>query len=729
MLKSSLIILGLVSAMPALHAQDAARRSSQSNAKAPILAEIIVTAEKRAENEQRVPISIAIISAHQLAAAGMQTNENLAAMTPGVSFESQLGYFMPRIRGIGSTADGPGIESPVATYVDGIYIAAMPAANVAFLPDVENVQILKGPQGTLWGRNATGGAISVVTKVPQQKPSGEMTLGVSNYQTKSVGAYVTGGITKDLAASLAAKGSWQGQGYGRNLATGKETDRQNYEAAARGQLLFTPDNYTKIRLTFDYSESNGSAPSLRDFPGETPLLGGTQPQSPWDTNTNVDFSAKSRSSGVALRFSQDLGPTKLVSLTGFRESVYDLIFNYTVSPTPGLLTKFYENDRQLSQELQLISNLSNSPLRWQVGAYYFNAGSEAPVNSLIIGGPLLLPTSPFYPATATDGPGEETTESFAGYGQATYSFPEGTRLTLGARYTDEKRGLTGREYVRISGGPFVPSSAPVDTRTWFDRVTYTAALAQQFTPHILGYISVNTGFRSGGYSETLLFYPPYKPETVTAYEAGLKSTLFNRRLRVNTATFYYNYNEIQVGVLTQGNIGITNGPKAEIYGEDLNISAAVTDRLSVTTALSFLHARFGTYTDAVFNTPVRTGGNATTVGNATGNALPFSPEWQYSLSGSYRIPLASGSYVTLRGNYFFSSSFFTEVDNLREQKSYNLLGATAMWHSENGRYTVGLWAKNLTNKAVLQEGSASAFGTLTAFQPPRTFGVRLGITF
>ena len=704
-------------------AQDGTDGQAASESSSGQLEEVVVVAQKRAENVQDVPIAITAVTAEQLGAAGVASTSDLIMLTPSLNVGNNAGYFLPRMRGIGNPTFGPGIENAVATYLDGVYVAAVPGTLLS-LNSVERVEILKGPQGTLFGRNATGGVINVISKEPRAGFSGEANASYANYDTISGDLYVTGGSDK-LAADLAVHGSTQGKGFGSLLPGGQDINEVDSDIAARASVVFRPTDRTTLHFAADYADRRGDYPTFRGAAGEQPLFGPPPSGGPWDANNSYRSKLDLKNAhGLTLRLNQDLGAVELVSITAYRRVSFDTFFDYDITPTPALDLTTELDDRTFSQELQLLST-DKGPFRWMAGLYYFTDKADWQ-SEIVQQGPAIQP--PFFTTNVlTDS--VQKTRSFAGFGQATYSFSGGTSLTVGLRYTQDRRSVKGETSAIVVGGiPIGVIQAGDDEKT-FRKLTWRFALDHQFSSNVMAYASFNRGFKSGGFNATLLTDPPYDPEVLDAFEVGVKSDLFDRRLRLNAAAFYYDYSNIQVRYFPpSGQIGVKNGASADIYGFELDLVAAVTDQLRVTGGLTWLDPRFGSFPDADAFVPNPQGGNTQIKIDATGNQIPFATKFTASLGAQYRAPVAGGE-VIADAQALYNDGFFTEVDERRRQGKYVLLNASIGWVAPDERYSIRLWGKNLTNEAVLLNKDGALHGTAESSQPPRTYGVTVGAKF
>jgi iron complex outermembrane receptor protein len=735
-------------------AADAAPAAKQQEA-GTTLTEVIVTAQRRSENLQDVPIAVTALSADQLAASGIQNTTELNAVIPGLTTVDQAGQFLPHIRGIGTTAFGAGFENSVAVYVDGVYLAATPASLLT-LNNIAQVEVLKGPQGTLFGRNATGGLIQITTKDPQSTFSGEAGLSYGNYQTAVGELYLTGPVISDkLAADLAVSASTQGQGYGTNLFNGQDVYKMDRNIALRSKWLWTPSDATSVGFVVDYEEMAGSQyTTFQVAPGTKVLFGPGTPLGPpgssagpalstYDTNENFQPSDSFKGGGGSLHIGQDLGFAKLLSITAERYSRDILSFDADATPlTLETINPVLEEDRQFTQELQLTSQ-GNDRLKWVVGAFYLHSDAMTDPSTVFLGGPLI---SPFLPVESIAIYGQEKTDSWATYGQSTLAITDADHLTLGVRYTDERRHLIATEDGLLVGGipiypinganpptfaptnPFAPAP-PISESKKFTAPTWRFAYDHRFSDEILAYLSYNRGFKSGGFNTGVPTQPAYNPEKLDAFEVGLKTDLWGRRLRLDTAAYYYKYKDIQVGYFVQGQLAYYNGATAEVYGLDADLKALVTENLTLTAGVSWIHDRYTSFPNAIYYIPnLVLGGNSTPVESAEGNRLPLTPDETFNLAADYRYPLPTGA-LGLNVTYLYSNRYVFEPDNIMHQPAYDLVNGAISWTAPGDRFTASLWGKNLSNAVVANGLISSALGSLSEYQPPRTYGVSVRVKF
>jgi iron complex outermembrane recepter protein len=379
--------------------------------------------------------------------------------------------------------------------------------------------------------------------------------------------------------------------------------------------------------------------------------------------------------------------------------------------------------RDWTEELQLLSPRAGS-VTWAAGLFYFhNENGAAPLIKWFGGPSAPLPTSTVYWVDRAT----EVTNSIAPFGQLSWKFLTDNELTLGVRYTEEKRRFDGSLTTTARSG--VVKDAPYASSVFLEKTTYRVALTHNFAADTLAYASVNSGVKSGGFN---VFNPPnpgYQPEKITAYEAGFKSELLNRTLRLNASGFYYDYTNIQVNQLIGGSAFILNGPGASIYGTDIDIEAQVMHGLRFTSGIELLHANFTDYHNAVVGKPNPAGGVLQVTGDATGNRLPLAQNYAVTTALDYTV---DGSYGTIHATAGadFNGDYFFEADNFLRQKAYINVNASLDWTPSSGRYTVTLFSRNMLNNAVLTQANTTGLGYLALYEfPPRTYGASLLVKF
>jgi iron complex outermembrane receptor protein len=695
---------------PAL-AQTTAPSSAAASAQ---VEEVVVTAQRREENQQNVPIAVTAIGGAQLQEQGVQGSLDLTNVVPGLNFIQGLGiYGQPEIRSIGTTSHGPGVENPVATYIDGVYMASE-TGSLLSLGDVSQVAVLKGPQGTLFGRNATGGLIQVTTKAPSHAFSADLEGTAGNVGAFGESLYVTGGLTENLAANFAVSNDDQFQGFGRNLYTGQYVDTHR-SVATRGKLLWQPDNQTDVTLSADYAKFTGAEPAIRAV--SKTIFNSFMAGGPHDIALNVQPYSQAEQGGVSLSAKRDFGGVQLVSITAYRNDQVRSLFDADSTVAQILTIDLHQADRQFTQELQLLST-GDERLSWVTGAFFMSGdGKYNPLRTL---------------ASQAPGPiditADTTVTSYAVFGQATYKIDEATNLTGGLRYSQDQRHLASTEVIRAPFGT-ITAAPPQNVSKTFGQPSWRVALDHRYSSELMVYASYNRGFRSGTFVPDLFPTNELKPEILDAYETGFKADLLDRRLRLNAAGFYYDYSNRQVLAILNGVEVVYGAEKAVSYGVDADLEYLATSNLSFTAGLSAIHARYNKFSNAQITALLPFGGDSIVTGSATGKALESTPDWTFNIGPTYSMPTSAGTF-TASMNYYHNSGWFASPDNRERQPAYDSVAADLLWvPSFSNNLTIRMWGKNLTNAVYATQMTVTAFSDNMEVAPGRTYGVTLGLHF
>ncbi|WP_219894216.1 TonB-dependent receptor [Aquisediminimonas profunda] len=683
------------------------------------LAEIVVTAQKRGENLQKVPIAVSAFSGEALATKGIQSVVELTSIAPGLTYTVQATQATPRIRGIGTAVAGTGNESSVATYVDGVYYASATGSILSF-NNVEQVAVLKGPQGTLFGRNATGGLIQITTADPKDQFQGNARIGYGNQNTLGGDLYLTGGLGAGVAANLAVHYSNQMDGFGTNKATGLDVNKTR-DIGVRTKFKFDLGDDTTVIAAFDYDHTINAGPAYRPVYGEKALFTGYSFTGGFnDADSNTQPRSSVEQYGTSLNVTHAFSGVKLVSITAYRHTLWDVQFDSDGTPANLFYVNVHEPDKQFSQELQLVST-DNGPFKWMLGGYYFHG--KATVSPGTVG----LPAFGFVQFVRAN----QSVSSYAGFAQGTYSLSDATSLTVGLRYTDESKTINSDGELDFIAPAFVLPATPYTANSHVSKLTWRVALDHKVTQDVLIYASYNRGFKSGGYNLFALNTPnSFVPEQLDAFEVGLKSELLDRKLRFNTAAFYYDFKNIQLNTYVNSAPAIYNGKSAKLYGLDADITAAPAQGLTLTAGLSLVHARFDDFPIAT-TVILPTGGLV--LGpfiSAKGKRLPQTPSMQINLGFEYKHSLPTGS-LSFAGDYFHSTRWYEGPENRLSQAPYSLVNASVTWNlDDDEKYSFKVWGRNLTNARHANQLTAQT-NDLDMLQPadPRTYGVSFSVKF
>ena len=705
--------------------------------KSAALQEVIVTAEKRAENIQKVPIAVTALDSAQLENANIDTALKLDKVVPSLLLEqTNNGTITPFLRGIGSPFSQIGSEASIATYVDGVYYTRL-SAILYRLNDVEQLEVLKGPQGTLFGRNATGGLINIITTEP--KPGEPVDLkvnaGYSSFRTNDESLYFATGLGEKAAFSIAAIDHEQRDGWGHNVTTGADLYTDSAQAV-RVKVDVLPTDTTTIRLEADYSKDNGTMGIVGHFLDHAqgnPTDGSKLPTLGfYDDRGNSPNFIDTNLYGGALKIEQDLGFATLKSIFSLRQTKQEnnIDADFSAAFYQSIYLPSFGHD--LQEELQLVSN-TGEKLNWATGFYYMDQHQGYT--------PVSFTGADFLPTTgsidnAFVSYADERVKSYAGYGQGSYEILPKTTLTLGVRYTHDEIDAFGVNAVEIPAGnaagtfPLAAALQVPAGSVAFNKVTWHDALNYQFTPDVMGYISDSRGFKAGEFGLLPYNNVPAKPEVIDAYQVGTKSEWLNHRLRLNGALFWYDIADMQVQTIpSPGVVLISNAKKAQNKGLDFDVDAAVTHSLDLHVGFAYLHARYLDYSNglAINPYPAPPWGNAPAVPNQnfSGHTLPRAPAETANVGASYTIPTGAYGSWALSANYAYNSGFYWQADNRLKQPSYGLLDAQVAYTLPNRGLTIRLWGSNLTAARYYENVEELAYysGDVGFPGPPRMVGV------
>jgi iron complex outermembrane recepter protein len=670
------------------------------------LEQIVVVAQKRVENIQDVPISITALSADALQTKGVSGTEDLATSVPGLVFHHTANEANFFIRGVGTNLFGPNTEQTVALFVDGVYFPA-PEANIFDFNNIERIEVLKGPQGTLFGRNTTGGVIQVITRDPSQIAAADISVGYGNYDTSSASFYATTGLASNLAVDIAGLYENQGRGFGTDFTTGRNIykDADN-NISISNKWLFEPSDLTSVRLRIDFSHTyNTTAPDIP--PGVIGPDHISTFRGYYNSLDDVRDFERVNTGGVSLNIDHDFGNFRFVSISSYRQSSSEFATDQDGTPLPISDIVIPSATSDWTQEFQLQSG-NASKIKWTLGTFYYNAKAAFDPADIDQSGQHIILAD------------KQSTQSSAVFAQATAPLVLDTNLTLGLRYTTENQQFAAPTFAVY--GSFIPVP---DAKQKFDKLTFRVALDHRFTSDVLGYVSYNRGFKSGGFNLIAPFDAPYKPETLNASEVGLKTELFSHRLRLNSAAFFYDYKDIQTEVPVTGGTKVINGPAATIKGAEFDFEALATENLSLNGGVSFLHGRYTDFARA----PFVSAQGVPSIGVGTGRDTIATPPLTANFGPGYRLKTSIGD-IRPQITVLYDDGYFFFPDNRLKQPAYVLLNSQVAWTQPSQRYSVRVWGKNLTDRHTYQTRSEqTGIGDQEKFAPPRTFGVTFDARF
>jgi iron complex outermembrane receptor protein len=753
------LLAGMTIALPAM-----AAASGESQ-----LEELIVTAQKREENVQTTPLSITAVTGASLAKDRVLSLEDLGHNMTGISFTANSPQANEiNIRGVVNTRlTSPTADQSVSTFVDDVYVARSGNLNSSFY-DIARIEVVRGPQGVLLGKNVAGGAVNIISNAPSFDQSGRFTLAIGNYDLRQTSGYITGALTDEIAGRLSFQ-TINHSGYARDIL--HNTDLENLDSLqARVQLAYQPkDSDLHASLNVDYSKDSN------DGVNRVGLKSPTLPAGPniWSGTRSLIAAARG---GLSIReslpvwplFAGDLAPTpqgarhetfdiiakfekdvvenvRLSSITGYRNNrsftMYDQTglgptngFNFTAAQLAAVGSSllfvepvnFIEDVQQFSQEVRLTSTNTDSKLDWIVGAYYQK--SKVHQFNRFWGESLVLPT--LSGESHWDDHGHN--EDMAVFAQLGYKLTDTLKLEVGARYTQDKKGGDQRGIIVATGDKLHPAdTAPLTPlavnfatpygHQW-DKLTPQATLRWTPSDTSMAYGTISVGFKGGGFqndaSNAFAAATPYNPETVTNYEVGFKTELFDRTVRWNSAVFYMKYTDLQVQQTLASclcNV-ISNAPGATIKGVETDLQYAPNH---------WFHAwASGSYVDAKYDQFIFAGVNN------SGHLMQRTPKWQTAIGAE--VTTSVGSWkdaLSGRLSYRYQGKMPWAPENTSWEKAYGTLDGRITLTSPEKGWSVSVFGKNLTDEVYRTNIIVFFNDEMSSFGAPRTFGMELSAPF
>jgi iron complex outermembrane recepter protein len=728
--------------------------------------EIVVTAQKREENVQDVPISVAAFSEELLEASGVDSTNDLARVTPGLTISGSAGFSLIYLRGIGTSAFIPSFDPSVATYVDGIYIPSQ-QGTLTDLGGVERVEVLKGPQGTLFGRNSTGGAINVVTKTPGASPELSIDVTRSSFDTKKAKFYASYPLTDTLSIAAAGIYSSEGSYYDvvadpNSVSAPPTYDELRPELTRGGRIKvrWQPTDDLDLTLAAFRILQSGSLAFTEPNVRPSPILGATtSPTPPYKISNNIEPRSNSVTTtiyGIGT-YSTDWFDTKLL-IADQDQVAYQNIYDFDGGQDNiAIFNGPNEPSRLKTAELQFLSNdrgWTPDWLKWIGGLYYLNqeAGFDpffATVGDVgLIPGLDLLPILDLIGIDPGNGPvnlgafGVLETNSYSGFAQGTVSFTDWLALTLGARYQEEDRFLVKQTaFAEVLGTGQVETFSYNEPKIKQDNVSYRATLELRPLDDALVYATLARGFKSGSYNiVTLYTVPEYvQPEEVTSYEVGVKSNLV-AGLTLNAAAFYNDIKDLQetkLSLLSGGAISAENAGGARTKGVEFDaVWLPFTEwnpGLVVTAGATYIDAIYTEYEgasgfDEEDGLPFGSGSFTEPEGrDFSGNRIARTPRFTGNLGLSQTIDTRYGP-LEIAGDYYYNHGFNFAPQNApaTEQPEYGLVNGRVSYLFDRWGLRLTAFGRNLTDEEYADTSLTVDFGTFQRLARPRTYGLTIG---
>ncbi|MCB1680011.1 MAG: TonB-dependent receptor [Halioglobus sp.] len=735
----------------------------------PKLEEVLVTAQKRAQDIQDVPISITAFSGAYLEENGVKTVEDVARLTPNftISNSSQQTNNRIAIRGIGSVGNS-GIEPSVGVFIDGVYYPR-PGAVIGQLLDIASFEVLRGPQGTLFGRNTPMGALNVTTNNPSYETEGMVEIGYGDYDALEVGGVFNTPFTDKIAGRLAVKYADR-DGYGENILTGDEFGARE-DTNIRGKVSFDLSDRLSVLVTADYSEidAGGGAIEVLNSTANPRLDGtlkalfgnGVTTRDSYDHDVSQEHldDLHDEQSGLAVDINYDFSNgIRLRSITAYREWEADVYESALRIPANMVLRDTLYETETRSQEFQLISP-GGETIDWVAGLFYyeeeytidqaFDAGEDycTPTVAALVGGPQGALCDTLQQDRMVESLFTQDLDSIAVFGQATWNLSEAFTLTLGARYTKDEKDGDFDQVVNNPFGALVRTNETVlgmersdEKSTWFGNVNWFV------TQDIMLFATASTGYKSGGFNseggnvalgeEKRIF----GPEEASNFELGIKSTLLDGTMTANVTAYRTDLEDFQDRLFDGLSFVVVNAGEVRQQGVEADLAWAPLEQLSLRAGISYLDSEYLEFDNA----PGLPGGPPQ---DLEGESKPYSPEWQSSLSADWSADLTGGTQWFVGASWsWIDEQNLGGVSNNNPQSvqdAYSLVNARVGIRAASGDWSVTLFGNNLTDEdyclTIYDQPFGAQLGALDAAQntmvqrcvlgAPKTWNVKLNYFF
>lgn len=734
----SKLSLGILSALGSIFGSGTAIAESDIAANRSLaLEEVVVTAQKRQQSIQDASVAVTAISSERMDDGLMGNIEDLQVAVPSVSTGSDFGQAKFFIRGIGLSSSFSGTDPSVAMHVDGAVVSQSFAQLGSFF-DLERIEVLRGPQGTLYGRNATGGSVNLITKKPTQEMEGYGRLSAGNFDNVLLEAAISGPLSENVLGRLAFRSEHR-SGFGENEFDGSEIDDANKQSL-RGHLQLDITEDIDFLLTGEFSTEDDAGLGLKYVdtwssvdPTVAPAAGlGGYAADRRNVNSEADYGNDKETWSITGTLNWDLSEKySLKSITNYRELDSLTAFDFDISSVinDDVIGQQF-NSEHFSEELQLSYN--GDRLSGMVALYYFteemsldsrigcNDPRDNTLNSDCVSAGGFSATLPFVVQLL----GDVDVEAMAVFANASYNLTDSLALNLGGRYSYEDRQGDSAFFVF---GNTIPNITGDD----FESFTPSVGLEWDVTADILLYTQYSEGFKSG-VIQAGNTTPIVEPEEIENFEFGMKGTFFDDRLRVNLAGFSYDFTNLQVSRTVPVEGGgfmpiFENAAKSEGKGLELEAALQLSENFRLDGFVAYLDAEFSD-----FNTvnPIEPSQG---IQSLAGNRTRQSPELTAYLRGEYGVSLQGGSFLAfaLEASYK-DEQFFTEFnDQIMSQGDYTLINANLKYTSPDEKISANLWVKNLSDEFVYS-GMFAISSTRTigsSMLPPRTYGVTLDYRF
>lgn len=713
--------------------------------------EIVVTATRVETRLSKTPVAVTAITGKQLAESGITSTIGIADQAPNLQINRSNGGLQITIRGVSSNDTQEKGDPSTAFLLDGIYIARSQAQE-AGLFDIARVEVLRGPQGTLYGRNTTAGVINVISNKPTGETHAAVNATIGNFGTKQFDAMVNVPLADTLWFRAAAQYDNRNSYWLERANPVYKLSDYKKDFSFRAQILGRPSDTFDFLLKFDYADLRGSAYDQLD---QDSFYSSTAGRNPRYLNPRADVARRitnnlaqpdvtaNKSLGVSGEFNLDLGPVTATYLASYREFRENIRSSRDINTTPA------QNDRvtrfeQFSNELRFATS-GDGPFKLQAGAYYFHERNILNiriknVDASILGLPLSIPPGIPVDLVTNSTPAKST--SYAVFAQGSYALTSNLRFTAGVRYSDDRKSREGIFTI----GPFPSPPLPIKSidftraaKISSSKVTWRLGLDYDLNDATLLYATASTGYKAGGFNDgceasavvegvgcpvptpTAELY--YKPETLRAYELGVKTGLLNDRMRVGASAFYYDYTNLQLLAKDNrpgGQALFVNAPKANVKGLELE-AMGMFGRHGFDVSATYLDAHYGDY----FPLP-----------GINFNRLKLNRSPDFTLTAGYRFtqPVGDGSIVASIRTRYSAAYYISDFNNAFQfkQPGYTKTDASLTYNAPDERFYVSAFVRNIENRievTAIEPGPLPGVKGSVSGGAPRTFGVRLGVKY
>lgn len=676
---------------------------------APPSGDIIVTAQRRDEKLKDVPVTVTVASNEKLALAGIEDATRLSQVIPALRIDYASTWVQPSLRGIGTANAGPGVSSSIATYIDGFYVPSPSPSGFNFA-NVENIQVLAGPQGTLFGRNSTAGAILIATKGPSADLRAEADVSYGRWNSLKGNLFLAGPLSDDVSLSLFASGR-RTDGFVKNVITGEDANRaKNY--ALRGKLRIEPSDAVSFTLGGEYAfQSDPSTVNFSPYQGRSlgVLFFGAPEVSDRGEVANYGLNkATARNYAFNLTGEFDLGFATLKSFSQYRKDDLFNLWNYDGSAAALVYLRYRVREKTYSQEFNLSSN-PGGDLSWTTGLFLYRNTGET--NPLEIGSAGPNPTFGFFFA------GRQKTTTIAPYADATYRLGN-LFLTGGVRYSID---TAQKDHLDAAG---VQYSTPKAT---FKELTPRAILRYDISGSANVYASFSKGIKPGIFNANSPDPVAARPEKLTAYEIGTKFSLDD--WQAEASAFYYDYQDLQVATYSQGVSFTRNAGKVEIYGAQLHVAGPLAQGLRLDTGLAYTHGTYKQFDGVqIYEWDPALGGVVTRAGDVSGRPIQRSPEWSGNASLTYETRLGSGE-LKLNANASYQSKTYFDPNGATQQDAYALVNLTAAYTPGGSNFTFSILGTNITDSKYLIQTLGTPVGFGQIYGEPASYQVKVAYRY